>query len=99
MHADVAYVLGGGALDRGTEASRVFNKGLVDRFVCTGAPIPGDLEVWGLHYTESECTRKVLMEAALSGRRDPLLGLKENVLLGRLIPAGTGFNVVKERLP
>ncbi len=44
-------------------------------------------------------TRKVLMEAALSGSRDPLLGLKENVLLGRLIPAGTGFNVVKERLP
>jgi DNA-directed RNA polymerase subunit beta' len=44
-------------------------------------------------------TRKVLMEAALAGRRDPLLGLKENVLLGRLIPAGTGFNVVKERLP
>src|SRR5689334_11952468 len=60
-HADVAFVLGGGALDRGTEAARVFNTGLVDRFVCTGSPVPGDLEVWGMHYTESECTRRVLM--------------------------------------
>ncbi|KPJ62618.1 MAG: DNA-directed RNA polymerase subunit beta' [Planctomycetes bacterium DG_23] len=36
-------------------------------------------------------TTKVLTEAALSGRIDHLLGLKENVILGRLIPAGTGF--------
>ncbi|MGC5627383.1 DNA-directed RNA polymerase subunit beta' [Georgenia sp. Z1344] len=36
-------------------------------------------------------TTKVLTEAAMSGRRDPLLGLKENVILGKLIPAGTGL--------
>jgi len=36
-------------------------------------------------------TTKVLTEAALSGRVDPLKGLKENVILGHLIPAGTGF--------
>jgi DNA-directed RNA polymerase subunit beta' len=36
-------------------------------------------------------TTKVLTEAALSGAVDPLLGLKENVILGHLIPAGTGF--------
>ena len=36
-------------------------------------------------------TSKVLREAALASRRDPLTGLKENVILGRLIPAGTGF--------
>ncbi|MBI1368189.1 MAG: DNA-directed RNA polymerase subunit beta' [Planctomycetes bacterium] len=36
-------------------------------------------------------TTKVLTEAALAGRRDELIGLKENVLLGHLIPAGTGF--------
>ena len=36
-------------------------------------------------------TTKVLTEAALAGRRDPLVGLKENVILGHLIPAGTGF--------
>ena len=36
-------------------------------------------------------TTKVLTEAALAGRTDNLLGLKENVLLGHLIPVGTGF--------
>ncbi len=36
-------------------------------------------------------TTKVLTEAALRGAKDELIGLKENVLLGHLIPAGTGF--------
>jgi len=36
-------------------------------------------------------TTKVLTEAALAGKVDPLIGLKENVVLGHLIPAGTGF--------
>jgi DNA-directed RNA polymerase subunit beta' len=36
-------------------------------------------------------TTKVLTEAAIKGRIDPLIGLKENVLLGKLIPAGTGM--------
>jgi len=36
-------------------------------------------------------TTKVLTEAALKGKSDGLLGLKENVILGNLIPAGTGF--------
>jgi DNA-directed RNA polymerase subunit beta' len=36
-------------------------------------------------------TTKVLTEAALSGKVDNLLGLKENVILGHLVPAGTGF--------
>ena len=36
-------------------------------------------------------TTKVLTDAAISGKRDDLLGLKENVLVGHLIPAGTGL--------
>jgi DNA-directed RNA polymerase subunit beta' len=36
-------------------------------------------------------TTRVLTEAAISGRKDPLLGLKENVIIGKLIPAGTGL--------
>jgi len=36
-------------------------------------------------------TTRVLTEAAMTGRSDPLLGLKENVILGKLIPAGTGL--------
>ncbi len=37
-------------------------------------------------------TTKVLTEAAIHGKIDPLLGLKENVIIGKLIPAGTGLN-------
>ena len=37
-------------------------------------------------------TTKVLTEASLGGRIDRLLGLKENVIMGRLIPAGTGLS-------
>jgi len=37
-------------------------------------------------------TTRVLTEAAIEGKRDWLYGLKENVIIGRLIPAGTGFN-------
>lgn len=36
-------------------------------------------------------TSKVLINAALAGKEDALFGLKENVIIGRLIPAGTGF--------
>ena len=36
-------------------------------------------------------TTRVLTEAAIAGREDPLYGLKENVIVGRLIPAGTGY--------
>jgi DNA-directed RNA polymerase subunit beta' len=41
-------------------------------------------------------TTKVLTEAALAGRTDHLVGLKENVILGHLIPAGTGFRTIHE---
>ncbi len=38
-------------------------------------------------------TTRVLTDAAAAGRRDPLLSLKENVIMGHLIPAGTGFKI------
>jgi DNA-directed RNA polymerase subunit beta' len=37
-------------------------------------------------------TTRVLTDAAISGRVDPLMGLKENVIIGKLIPAGTGMS-------
>jgi DNA-directed RNA polymerase subunit beta' len=45
-------------------------------------------------------TTRVLIEAAISGKTDYLRGLKENVIIGKLIPAGTGFNpdIAKENL-
>jgi DNA-directed RNA polymerase subunit beta' len=36
-------------------------------------------------------TTRVLTEAAIKGKNDPLLGLKENVIIGKLVPAGTGM--------
>ena len=42
-------------------------------------------------------TTRVLTEAAVTGKRDFLRGLKENVVVGRLIPAGTGLNYHRER--
>ena len=42
-------------------------------------------------------TTKVLTEAALSGKTDNLLGLKENVILGHLVPAGTGFKAYHDK--
>ena len=36
-------------------------------------------------------TTKVLTDAAINGKIDPLIGLKENVIIGKLIPAGTGM--------
>lgn len=37
-------------------------------------------------------TTKVLTEAAIKGKVDPLIGLKENVIIGKLIPVGTGMS-------
>ena len=48
-------------------------------------------------------TTKVLTDAAIKGKIDPLIGLKENVIIGKLVPAGTGMvvatDVVKEVEP
>jgi DNA-directed RNA polymerase subunit beta' len=41
-------------------------------------------------------TTRVLTEAAIEGKSDWLRGLKENVIIGRLIPAGTGYNAYEE---
>lgn len=43
-------------------------------------------------------TTRVLTEAAIKGKVDPLSGLKENVIIGKLIPAGTGLPEVREDL-
>ena len=67
-----------------------------------GAPASGRPELMGitkaslatdswLSAASFQETTRVLTEAAMSGRSDPLLGLKENVIIGKLIPAGTGL--------
>ena len=67
-----------------------------------GEPLEAKLLVMGI--TESSLSRRsflsaasfqhtvrILINAAIKGTNDPLEGLKENVIIGRLIPAGTGF--------
>ncbi len=41
-------------------------------------------------------TTRVLTDAAIKGKVDPLLGLKENVIIGKLIPAGTGMKCYRD---
>ncbi|MBQ3071668.1 MAG: DNA-directed RNA polymerase subunit beta' [Oscillospiraceae bacterium] len=41
-------------------------------------------------------TTRVLTDAAIKGKRDPLIGLKENVIIGKLIPAGTGMECYRD---
>ncbi len=62
----------------------------------TKAALASDSFLSGASFQEST---KVLTEAALRGAMDSLVGLKENVLLGHLIPAGTGFRPYQDLRP
>ena len=44
-------------------------------------------------------TARILTEAAVEGKSDPLKGLKENIIIGKLIPAGTGIKKYREIMP
>ncbi|MFC3885285.1 DNA-directed RNA polymerase subunit beta' [Bacillus songklensis] len=44
-------------------------------------------------------TTRVLTDAAIKGKRDELLGLKENVIIGKLVPAGTGMSRYRQATP
>lgn len=65
MHADAVYVLGGAALDRGSEAARLQARGVSDRFIFTGESVPNDIAALGLTATEGECTRQVAISHGL----------------------------------
>jgi DNA-directed RNA polymerase subunit beta' len=60
----------------------------------TRAALPSDSFIAA---TASQAIAGVLSDAALAGRIDPLSGLKENLILGRLLPVGTGFRPLQER--
>jgi DNA-directed RNA polymerase subunit beta' len=59
----------------------------------TKASLSTDSFISGASFQE---TTRVLTEAAINGRTDELRGLKENVIVGRLIPAGTGYGDYRE---
>ncbi len=62
---DAVFVLGGSVKDRGVEAARIYEQGLSDRFVFTGAPVPSALEALGIDSTEAECTRNSAVVAGM----------------------------------
>ncbi|WMJ80332.1 DNA-directed RNA polymerase subunit beta' [Clostridium sp. MB40-C1] len=75
------------------------NNGAIER---GGEPATGDIALLGitkaalatdsfLSAASFQETTRVLTDAAIKGKVDPLIGLKENVLIGKLIPAGTGM--------
>ncbi len=74
-----------------------------DREICSATPVLLGITKAALS-TESylsaasfQHTIKVLAGAAIEGQVDPLHGLKENVIIGKLIPAGTGFHAYPDR--
>ncbi|GIW80717.1 MAG: DNA-directed RNA polymerase subunit beta' [Gemmatales bacterium] len=68
-------------------------KGSIQLLGITKAAVQSDSFISAASFQE---TTKVLTEAALAGKVDRLVGLKENVILGHLIPAGTGFHMHQE---
>ncbi len=84
---------------------RQLNQNLIaeDKQICKGSPVLLGITKAALS-TESylsaasfQHTIKVLAGAAIEGQVDPLHGLKENVIIGKLIPAGTGFHAYQDR--
>ena len=53
-------------------------------------PAVGERVLMGITKASFQETTRVLTDAAIKGKIDPLNGLKENVIVGRLVPAGTG---------
>ncbi|MDX1916381.1 MAG: DNA-directed RNA polymerase subunit beta' [Rickettsiaceae bacterium] len=93
----------GEKVDR-TEFEEINEKAIAQGF----APAKGELVLQGITKASLQTrsfisaasfqeTTRVLTESAVAGKVDKLYGLKENVIVGRLIPAGTGFYVDKAR--
>lgn len=99
-HADVVCVLGGGARDRGRAATVLYRQGFTDRFICTGGQVPGDVEVMGMPFTESDLTGYQLVAngvpaaAVLSLRAGTSTQEEADALLPRLLADGVDTVVI-----
>ena len=72
------------------------NQAVADQLLMGITKVSLNTESWLAAASFQETTR-VLIEASLSTKTDTLRGLKENVIIGKLIPAGTGFNPIGEQ--
>jgi DNA-directed RNA polymerase subunit beta' len=80
--------------DKMKEENKEFARGYPILLGITKASLATESFVSAASFQE---TTRVLTEAAVSGKMDELRGLKENVMVGRLIPAGTGYTYHKKR--
>ena len=88
--------------DENERIQQMINEGSADLRLATASPVLLGITKASLS-TESflsaasfQETTKVLTEAAIKGKVDELLGLKENVIIGKLIPAGTGLQAYRD---
>ena len=101
-----SYLLPGSVIDK-TELVKI-NKELEERKEAGEQIVPIQCEAVLLGITKASLatdsfmsaasfqeTTRVLTDAAIHGKVDPLLGLKENVIIGKLIPAGTGLEAME----
>ena len=102
-----SYLLPGSVIDK-TELVKI-NKELEERKEAGEQIVPIQCEAVLLGITKASLatdsfmsaasfqeTTRVLTDAAIHGKVDPLLGLKENVIIGKLIPAGTGLEAMEK---
>jgi len=73
MPADAAYVLGGAPVERGAEAARLLEKGLVPVAICMGSNINRVLRAEGIELTEAGLTRNAALRAGADSGRVELL--------------------------
>ncbi len=73
VHVDVAYVLGGGPVERGGRGAELLRAGLCDTLVTTGVNIHRVLEAEGVLYTEAELTKRSACRAGADSLRVRLL--------------------------
>lgn len=92
------------------EVAEVANVNIANRELISQGKQPAEYEMLMMGITKASLatesfisaasfqeTTRVLTEAAVAGKKDSLRGLKENVIVGRLIPAGTGYSYHQER--
>lgn len=75
VHADLCFVLGGGAADRAEEATRLAKAGMADRFLFTGGNIHNDLSALGLRVTEAEVGRDIALSLGMPPDRAGVINI------------------------
>lgn len=79
-HIETAFVLSGGAFDRGNQAALLLNEKKIDKVICTGANQPPDFKALNLDMLESELTRKHILTQIPDSTKVTLLKIGTSTL-------------------